>query len=443
MLLRFGCENYKSIKEYQEILFTCSSTKDCEHHNLYKTDAIKEHVLPIVAIYGANASGKTNMIKALRLLCAGIENSARGRNDNVPPFRLDSECSNEPSIFDLDFILEGKHYHYGFAIKDSIIEEEWLYSFSNKTRSSRSVLFYRDKNLDIEDEEFYFGKNFKGQNKSISKITNETSLFLTVAAKSNHLLAEKIVEYIKNFVKFRFSSDMAEQTVGESVFDNSLEKPISKFISKIDIGAVKLSVEKVEREEEEKDKFNRFYDAINNAFGGDGGIQTSGIDDFEYVINIHRHDSNNNEVKFKFSDESLGTRALISILASIFKVLQSGGVFVVDELESSLHTLLSLKVVELFNCPKSNPHGAQLLFTTHETQLLNFNGVRKDEVWLSEKSFDGSTQLRPLTEYAIDKRANLRKGYLEGRFGAIPFLSTLDAFSLFEDDVEDGKNSQI
>ncbi|WP_351019620.1 ATP-binding protein [Shewanella sp. AC91-MNA-CIBAN-0169] len=442
MLLRFGCENFKSIKDYQEILFTCSSDNSCDHHNLFKKDAIKEHVLPIVAIYGANASGKTNMIGALRLLCGGILHSAETRNDNVTPFRLDSAYSEKPSIFDIDFILEGTHYHYGFSIKKSVIQEEWLYAFANKTRVSRTVLYYRDKNVAPEEDEFYFGKSFKGQNKSISKITSETSLFLSVAALSNHVLAEGIHKYIKESIKFRFSSDISEQTVGKSIYKYSLEKAISNFISKVDIGAVRLSSIKEERDEEEKDKFLKVFNAINSVLGSEG-VSGSNVDEFEYVVNVYRKDQNKKEVKFNFSDESLGTRALISILSSIFNVLKNGGVFVVDELESSLHTLLSLKVVELFNCTKSNPNGAQLLFTTHETQLLNFDGVRKDEVWLSEKGIDGGTQLRPLTDYAIDKRANLRKGYLDGRFGAIPFLSTLNTFNLFEDEIDDGKSKTI
>lgn len=438
MLLRFGCENYKSIKDYQEILFTCSSNKDCEHHNLFKTDAIKEHVLPIVAIYGANASGKTNMISALRLLCGGVQRSAEVKNENVPTFRLDSASTEKPSVFDIDFILEGTHYHYGFAIQKSIIQEEWLYSFSNKTRASRTVLFYRNASLADESEDFYFGKSFKGQNKSISKITSETSLFLSVAALSNHELAVSIFNYFKKSIKFRFESDISEYNIAKAIYNNSLEKTISNFISKVDIGAIRLSSDMEKRDEEEKDKLFRVFDAINSVLGNDGTIVKREVDEFDYVVNIFRYDENRKEVKFSFSDESLGTRALISILASIFNVLKNGGIFVVDELESSLHTLLSLKVVELFNSPKSNPNGAQLLFTTHETQLLNFNGVRKDEVWLSEKCSNGGTQLRPLTDYAIDKRTNLRKGYLDGRFGAIPFLSTLDKFNLFEDVVEDG-----
>ena len=150
--------------------------------------------------------------------------------------------------------------------------------------------------------------------------------------------------------------------------------------------------------------------------------------DLDYSISISRKSNDGSLVKFGYSEESLGTKSLISLLASVFLILKNGGVFIVDELESSLHTLLSLKVVELFNCSKINSKGAQLIFTTHETQLLNFDGFRKDEVWLTEKCTNGSSKITSLAEYSIPKKSNIRKGYLDGRFGAIPFLGLLDVF---------------
>lgn len=436
MLLRFGCENYRSIGEYQEVLFTPSSSKD-DGSYLFAPEAIREKVLPIIALYGANASGKTNLLKALRISISGILYSASSdfKEARFPKFKLDKDLAESPSTFDIDFIFENKHYHYGFSVNSDEVTAEWLYVFSYASRMSRSILFYRDKSSD--DEEYYFGKNLKGKNKSISEITGESSLFLSVAAKSKHELFQGISKYFKENYNFRFNSELSENQIGKKISENRLEEEISHFLSLIDIGTSQLEVSKVEIDEEQKRFRSTFQSALLSSLPEKDIDFNFPSDDHEYVIDLHRARDDGRDMVFKYREESLGTRALISLLASVFRVLRNGGVFVVDELESSLHTLLSLKVVDLFNNKKTNPSGAQLIFTTHETQLLNFDGVRKDEVWLTEKCGDGSTHVSPLSDYAITKRTNIRNGYLEGRFGAIPFLGAMEGFCLPEvEDVE-------
>ena len=431
MILRFGSENFKSIGEYQEVLFTSSSKKD-EDSYLLSPEGTREKVLPIISLYGANGSGKTNLLHALRFCITGIIHSAKMdfENANIPNFRLDNEFNNKPTTFDIDFICDKVHYHYGFSIKSHQIVTEWLYSFSYGSRMSRSVLFYRD--IADGEPEYYFGKGLKGKNKSISEITGESSLFLSIAAKSKHELLGSISNYFKENYNFRFKSEFSENSIGKKISKYGLENEISNFLSLIDIGASRLEVTKTEIDDEQKKFMSSIHNAIVDSFSDRDVDLQFPSDDYEFVINIHRKNSDAKELLFNFREESLGTRALISLLASVFWILKHGGVFVVDELESSLHTLLSLKVVELFNNPKTNPNYAQLVFTTHETQLLNFHGVRRDEVWLTEKCKDGSTQVAPLSEYSITKRMNLRNGYLDGRFGAVPFLGLIDNFNLFE-----------
>lgn len=434
MILRFGCENFKSVGSYQELLMTATSSKVESNHNVFISPAARAEVLPITAIYGANGSGKTNMISALRFFVQSILfTRRRGFDDvNVPVFRLEEGYADHESTFDIDFVLNDKHYHYGYAVKGDTVTSEWLYSFSYVSRKSRTVLFHRD--IEHEDSEYYFNKAFRGNNKAISDIVDKSQLFMSVAAASKHEICSEISDYFETSYKFRFSSSKNEENIAKQIKKYNLESEISEFLSAIDVGAAELKITEVEVDSEMHNMRSSLADALVGVLANDKnedmlqGLKSELLTNTEYRIVITRHDSQNKPVEFSFNNESLGTRAIISLLVSVFMVLRQGGVFVVDELESSLHTLLSLKVVELFNCKKINGKGAQLIFTTHETQLLNFAGFRKDEIWLTEKCIDGSTNLAPLSDYSIPKRSNVRNGYLDGRFGAVPFLGLVDSF---------------
>ncbi len=434
MILRFGCENYRSIGSYQELLMTATSSKVEQNHNILHSSAARADILPITAIYGANGSGKTNLISGLRFFIQSILYTKRRGFDEVkvPVFRLNEEYKDKESNFDIDFVLNDKHYHYGYAIKGDRVVSEWLYSFSYVNRKSRTVLFHRD--IESEESEYYFSKVFKGNNKAISDIVTENQLFLSVAAASKHDTCREIFDYFDSSYKFRFSGSKNEDNIAKQIAKYNLEAEISKFLSAIDVGAAELKVKEVQIDSEMHSVRSNIADALVGALSNDKNeealrnLRSELVTDSEHRIIITRMDNECNPVEFSFNHESLGTRSLISLLVSVFLVLREGGVFIVDELESSLHTLLSLKVVELFNCKKINKKGAQLIFTTHETQLLNFEGFRKDEIWLTEKCIDGSTNIAPLSDYSIPKRSNVRNGYLDGRFGAIPFLGLIDSF---------------
>ncbi|OIN11149.1 AAA family ATPase [Oceanisphaera psychrotolerans] len=410
---------------------TATNSKQDEEYNLFEPEGLREKVLPIVAIYGANGAGKTNVIAALMFFVHTIlHNHRRDFSEiNFPKFKLDPSFEKSESEFDIDFMFEGVHYNYGYIVNDGVVRSEWLYSFSYKQRASRTVLFHRD--VESEDGEYYFNKVLKGKNKSISDVTSRSSLFLSTAAKSNHDLINRIYDYFKSSYNFRFRNDVQENAIAKKIKDNNLTKDIGSFLSLIDIGAVEMNVGIYEVDDEQKEIKASFKQALMSVLNSKENVDFKFPDDdsnIEYKISISRRNSNDKLVKFKYGDESLGTKSLISLLASVFLILREGGIFVVDELESSLHTLLSLKVVELFNCSRINSKGAQLIFTTHETQLLNYKGFRKDEVWLAEKCENGSTKIAPLSDYSIPNKSNVRNGYLDGRFGAVPFLGLMNNF---------------
>lgn len=422
MIIRFGCSNYKSIFSYQELIFTASSLKDPQS-DLIESTAIPENVLPSIALYGANASGKTNMIEALQFFVRFIRGSYRGTAPTGIDrhiFKLNLDAKDQVTEFDIDFILNNKHYHYGYKINDVAVIEEWLFSYAYENRKSRTVLFHRSLE---ESNEYKFSKYLKGENKIIAKLTRENSLYLSTAAQNNHDLLSDIYNYFRSNFLYRFDQLLHSPLVVIRLKNNGTIEQVSNFLKNSGTGIEAIQLKVKIREEDNSDFTNKLQKLLKDSLG-------NALDDFEFpkendTIELSHKDQNGNLIPFDLDDESLGTRAMIALLAPAFKVLNEGGIFIVDEIESSLHVLLTLQVVKLFSRKETNPKGAQLLFTTHETNILCNNILRRDQIWFSEKTFAGETIIAPLTDYELRVTDNFQKGYLEGRFGAIPFLGDI------------------
>lgn len=433
MLIRFGCSNYKSIFSYQELIFTASSLKDSQS-DLINNTGIPEHILPGIALYGANASGKTNMIEALQFFVRFIRSSYREaapNGINRPVFKLNPDAKKQASEFDIDFILDNKHYHYGYKINDEIVLEEWLFSYAYENRKSRTVLFHRSIE---EDTEYKFSKYLKGENRVIAKLTRANSLYLSTAAQNNHDLLSEIYNYFRLNFSYRFGQLLHSPFIAKQLKEYGTIEQVSSFLKHAGAGIEGIKLKVIEPDGNELKIFNKLQEVFKDVLGdGSEKIEFPKEND---AIELAHKDQSGNIISFDLEDESLGTRAMIALLAPVFKVLDTGGIFVVDEIESSLHVLLTLQVVKLFGRKETNPKGAQLLFTTHETNILCNNILRRDQIWFSEKSFDGETIIAPLTDYELRATDNFQKGYLEGRFGAIPFLG--DIQKLFQ--IENNSN---
>jgi len=429
MLIRFGCSNYKSIYAYQELLFTASSLKDPQA-DLINTSALPDAMLPSIAIYGANASGKTNMIEALRFFVDFIRNSYRKAETSGihrPVFKLNADAKNETSEFDMDFVLGGIHYHYGFKINDKAVMEEWLFSYSYENRKSRKVLFHRNR---LEESEYKFSKYLKGENRVIARLTRDNSLFLSAATQSNHDFLSGIHAYFLIAFSFRFNQKLNPQVIASNLKHFGTINQVNQFLKHS--GAGVENIELKEKKPDENDLALRvnskiafkvlFSDILGNDINKLDELDDSVFDD---CLELSHKDQNGNLVLFELEEESLGTKAMIALLTPAFKALNQGGIFIVDEIESSLHALLTLQIIKLFNHKATNPNGAQLLFTTHETHILCSNLLRRDQIWFSEKNINGETVIAPLTDYQLRSTDNIQKGYLEGRFGAIPFLGDI------------------
>jgi hypothetical protein len=434
MLIRFGFSNFRSIKDYQEVSFVAASISD-DCADLILTKSLSEKILPAIAIYGGNATGKSNLLKAFAFARAGIlrSQSAGSVTGGIRReyFRLDKVSREEPSLFDCDFILDEVRYHYGFSIDNQQVIEEWLYAYP---KNHKQVWFHR--RID-EENQFYFGKALKGKNRTIESLTRKNSLFLSSAAQNNHEMLTPIYNYFSNQIEFDFGRGSIPAHVFERYLKDENEKEwLIKFLTSADIGIVNINVKSDLETDDDSDLHNDIIEVIKKHVfdedeDDDGDEKLSELKAaLSKGVKVEHGCSDGSIVELKLSDESLGTRKLIAILGPIYEALKNGSILIIDEIDTSMHPLLSRKLIQLFQSRETNPNNAQLLFTTHDTNLLSGRFLRRDQVWFTEKNEKGSTIIYPLTDISTRKGDNIENGYLQGRYGAIPYLGNLD--SLFD-----------
>lgn len=430
MLLRMGFSNFKSFFEYQELSLVASEALKDTRSFMMPAGETTFKALPCTAIYGANASGKSNALEALHYFKWFVGNSQSANSERRgivrPYFRLSPEGKSAPTTIDVDFVMDNTHYHYGFSINDEIIEQEWLYQFNYGKKRSRVVLMHRFRTDESTDtSEYAFSKTLKGKHRSIIDLTRDNALFLSSAAQNNHALFSKIFEYFKKGYKFRFQNNINEPMIAKRIEDDALRQKVRDIIATFDTGVKEIRTQqrKVDGKEIEIIK------AINSVFEANDIANRRNIEeivaDSREVRFVHES-SDGSEILFKLQDESLGTQSMLGLMSLVILTLESGGVLFIDEIETSLHTLVTREIVTLFNNEEANPNGAQLIFSTHETNLLCCGVLRRDQIWFSERCADSSTEIYPLTDFKIRKESDVENGYLEGRFGAIPFMGDIN-----------------
>ena len=423
MLLRFAVSNFRSIRDEQELSLVASQAIKDDPLALIETPALrKDKVLPAALIYGANASGKSNVVEALRFMCRMVLDSHTDLKPGAPlgrpPFRLAPGWPEKESRFDLTFVHEGVRYQYGFTALDDRLGSEWLYAWPS---GSRRELFMRD------GQEFRFGRFLKGDNQLIARNTKANSLFVSAAAQNNH---EQLGFIYGFFSSLHFSFAVSPSRFG---LDRHLtrfmpDQRAMKLLDILDTGVKTINIHR----ESLLDVYQRRGITVTDQklaeIHGEG-FTVKDAAERQWTKVITGHSARNGDIEiFDINDESTGTVRLLFILGPIFKALDSGSIVIIDEIDSSLHTLACEQIIALFQSPKTNPKGAQLIATTHDTNLLNPDTLRRDQVWFTEKDGEGATHLYPLTDIQTRKGDNIEKGYLQGRFGAVPFAGSVDDF---------------
>jgi AAA15 family ATPase/GTPase len=416
MLIEFTVGNFRSIAERVTLSMIAGPIKSAPYaHRIDEENVIRIDdrlsLLKTAAIYGANASGKSNLLKALLTMRAFMDVSVHGMDGRdgrklplpFTPFLLISGYQNEPSHFEIVFLMEGVQYRYGFEISASRVEKEWLY-FVPTIREA--LLFQREGNA------IKVGDSFKG-GKGLEPRVAPQSLFLTVARDFNVKMA---IDIFQGTDWFPAMSDGREESMFtiQSMEAKNLNTEIVDFMTRLDVGISDIIVSELPQKNGEED-----IEAGRNRPKS------------YHVETIHttydRHDNSTSQIKFNMvSHESDGTQKLFSMSGKIVEVLKHGHILVVDEMDGRLHPALTRKIVELFHSKESNPKNAQLIFATHDTNLLDNRLFRRDQIWFTEKNRMGATTLYSLAELKVRNDAFYERDYIEGRYGAIPFPGRFD-----------------
>tara|TARA_R110001592_G_scaffold40582_8_gene133151 strand:+ start:8390 stop:9691 length:1302 start_codon:yes stop_codon:yes gene_type:complete len=424
MILEFSVENFLSFKDLSTLsMVGVKSFKELEETNTIKLDRdIK--VLKSAVVYGNNASGKSNFLNAIGFMKNVVLNSFRdaisdesSRKISLNKFLLSTETEQEPSYFEVVFTCNNRKYRYGFEITEDIIESEWLYY----TDSRETPMFTR------ENQKFEINKSAFSEGLGLEKRTKENVLFLSLVAQLNGDVSNKIIDWFKNLNLISGIHDRSYKryTIDRLKSDKDFLKWLSDFINFLEITKLSTAEEEVEDIDLETLKKKEKDEEILNFFSSLQRLQSK-QPRRDRIITWHRKFDKNNilvdSVPFSFdSDESEGTKKLIYLLGPWYDSLKNGRVLVVDELDSRLHSKLTMKLVEYFH--KHNQNNAQLIFAVHDTSILNRDVFRRDQIWFINKDQFGVSNLYSLADFSsekVRKKTAFDKNYLEGKYGAIP-----------------------
>ena len=427
MLLRFRFSNFRSFKAEQTLSLIAGPLGDMPDI-VRRPAAIREGALCLSAIYGANASGKTNVIRALQFMSTAIGSSYRVWQPDAPiprdPF-LDEESALAPSEFTADVLLDGIRHQYGFRMDSKTILEEWLHVYP---RGKRQTWFHRKQGKPIS-----FSSKMPGENRTIENLTRKNCLFLSAAAQNNHQALAPVFSWFTNSLLFvvGYRGIYLAHTVqlcGEADYKTTA----TKLISGADLGIAGMEVQ----QSVTSDLAKKLYEAIVPAIKAPAsGLPMVAPDTTPRITLLHR--LGGKTVPLENDQESAGTTAYLALLGPVIDALKKGAVLSIDELDASLHPLLAVELMRLFNTPSSNPNNAQLIFNAHDTNLLSSGILRRDQVWFTEKNDDATTHLYPLSDFKPRREESLQNGYLQGRYGAIPFIDP-NSFSV-PLEADDGK----
>lgn len=415
MLIEFTVGNFRSFKEKTTLSMVAAKIKSrdarMDENNTFEAGK-NLRLLSSAPIYGANASGKSNLVKAMAFMCYLVTKSSRDSQagDMIPvePFRLNASTEKEPAFFETTFIMDGILYRYGFEVTPEKIVTEWLF-FVPSTKEA--MLFVRDEYGIKLSSKFKEGRGLEDK-------TRTNALFLSVVAQFNGAIARSVLGWFQQIGFISGLDDVGYKDFTISMFaDGKYRAEIIHLIKKFDLG-----IDSVVHETIEKSKVSLpsdMPDEIKNLVKKDKLVAIKTIHekwDTERPIE---------QVAFYLGEESEGTQKLFFLAGPILDTLSQGRVLFVDEMETRLHPLITRSIIALFHSSQTNPNHAQIVFTTHDTNLLSKDYFRRDQIWFIEKDRQGGSHLYSLAELKVRNDASFESDYIEGRYGAIPFIGNI------------------
>jgi AAA15 family ATPase/GTPase len=421
MLVEFTVSNFRSIKGPATLSLVAarmtSGNSNLDADNVAKVDD-DLGLLRSAVIYGANASGKSNVISALAFMRRFVRTSANQKADDesiaYQPFLLDTRTRNSPSQFELLFLLNEKQYRYGFSVTADRVVSEWLY---HVPRVKELPLFTRN------GQDITVTKHFK-EGKGLEAKTRQTSLFLSVVGLLNGPVSSALLVWFRHLnIISGLTDDSYRQYTIDCLQQGRMTEEIEQFVRDLDLSIEAIRIDPAEAGDLQMEFPGDVPQDVRAAFvtrakSNATRIWTSHpvyedeerVDTEQFLLSRH---------------ESQGTKKLFALAGPLLDTLTFGKTLVVDELDARLHPLLTRAIVRLFNSPSTNPRNAQLLFATHDTNLLSRKNFRRDQIWFTDKNRFGATQLYSLAEIRVRNDASFEPDYMNGKYGAIPLISDL------------------
>jgi len=431
MLLEYNFKNYKSFRDFNSLsMIGVKSFKEHEPDNIINSG--KEKILKTAVIYGNNASGKSNLVKGLQTMKKMVKSSFRDAliekdsSFQIEKFLLNTETENALSLFEVIFIYDNTKYKYGFEVGENTILKEWLYYTSTK----ETPLFIREKN------KFRINKTTFKEGLNLDKKTRDNVLFLSLVAQFNGTISNKVIQWFNNIniISGIHDKGYGFYTIHKLKNDTNFNKWMSLILNHLEIS--NITIEEVDFNEEEwenivnktdDEKLKKFINALNKLKGD----KTKKIQISTWHKKYEKSNLLIDTIPFDFEEqESEGTKKFINLLGPWYDTLKNGKILIVDELDSRLHTQLTKNLIELFH--KYNKNSAQLLFTSHDVNLLDKDIFRRDQIWFVEKDQFGTSQLYSLADFkteSVRKTSSFSKNYLNGKYGATSYFKINDSIT--------------
>ena len=423
MLLQFSVNNYKSIKDTITFSMATSSKDEGNSFHVRKYELLKSAV-----IYGANASGKSNFLKAMSFMSSIVLNKSKviQSTDKLPhiPFRLSTETHDSSSTFEIVCFINEVKYRYGFELDATTVYSEWLYA---DEKGKESKLFYRE----VEEEHYVninkFKEGYTFFDKKNSKINiSSNQLFIWKCDQNDGEISKSILNW---FSKFNFIDGMKQESYSQysmnHMKDTNFKNEIVSLVKTADIGIDDIVLEEEKMSSMAMNEMG--LDAtVQEQIEKNGGITKISLNTYHKQYNEKNEEVGNIIFELE-NEESKGTRKFFSIAAPILNTLREGSILIIDELDASLHPMLTKHLIKLFHNDSINTKNAQLIFATHDTNLLNSSLFRRDQIWLTEKDKYASTNIFSLAQFNdVRKTEDFEKQYIQGKYGGIPYLGKFE-----------------
>lgn len=431
MFVEFSITNFRSIASTQA--FSMSAGKHSSEMSEYSAKTghpFAPSVLRVTSMFGANGSGKSSFIKGIDFFQDFVRDSAKENTSKIPvePHVYDPSWKDSPSTFEVVFIFHGRLCQYGFSADESKVYDEWMYVKESNPTSRMKRVFTRSYSEENKEYDWNISRdNLSGDKDVWRRSTRDNALFLSTSVLLNSEDLKEPYEYIVN--KIKLLDNLGHLTNGFSIKrmiegEQHWKNDILSFLSNVDIKIDDIKVE--------IGAFDPERDIPKDIPAGVAKTLVEQMKDTKIVHNLDtlRKDIAGNSVSLPLSEESSGTQVLFALAAPIADVLKEGFTLIIDEMYSTLHPLAVRYLVSLFNDATKNRNGAQLIFTGHETSVMEQGIMHSDQVWLVEKGKDLSTNISPVSKFKSRDILNIRKSYMTGRLGAVPLITSKDLFPL-------------